>query len=129
MLVRMFSSVLLLVTMLVHGSVRADIPNLAGNYYMVMPDDGNQYVFNIDWSSTLNQYLVTVTGQSLAWAMARVTINSDTSITMLCDNGVTLTGAVSYSTDLPTICWPAFKDFTCWKHLLSNVTRIHVINM
>ncbi|CAF1342632.1 unnamed protein product [Rotaria sordida] len=40
-----------------------------------------------------------------------------------------LPGIIKYPTDLPSICWPTSKDFTCWNHLLSNITRIHVIHM
>ncbi|CAF4021631.1 unnamed protein product [Rotaria sordida] len=40
-----------------------------------------------------------------------------------------LPGIIKYPTDLPSICWPTSKDFTCWDHLLSNITSIHVIHM
>ncbi|CAF1390463.1 unnamed protein product [Adineta steineri] len=129
----MFASILFLVisflTALADNKVGANIPNLDGYYYMSIPDNDNQYVFNIDYSPSFNRHIVTVTGQSLAWATATINITNDTSIDLVCDNGNILSGIISYSTDLPTICWPKFKDFTCWKHLLSNITRIHVINM
>jgi hypothetical protein len=129
----MFASILFttiaFLTVSVHNTVAADFPHLEGFYNMHIPGDGNQYVFNIDWSHSLNRYLVTVTGQSLAWATATLNIVNDTSVNLVCDNGAILPGTINYPTDLPSICWPMHKDFTCWNRLLSNITRIHVINM
>lgn len=110
-------------------SVAGDTLQLNGNYYMPIPGDGNQYVFNIDWSQSLNRYLVTVVGQSLAWATATLNIVNQTTVSLVCDNGDVLPGTIHYPTDLPSICWPTTKDFTCWNRLLSNITRIHIINM
>ncbi|UJR30999.1 hypothetical protein I4U23_018510 [Adineta vaga] len=129
MFVNIFYIVISFVTIFAHSTNEDDLPNLVGNYYMPILGNNNQYVFNIDWSYSLNRYVVTVTGQTLAWATGTLSITNNASVNLLCDNGDNLSGVVSYSTDLPTICWPTFKDFTCWKHLLSNVTRIHVINM
>ena len=129
MFLKTFCIVISFLTVSAHARLRDDVPNLRGNYYMPIPGNGNQYVFNIDWSYSLDEYVVTVTGQPLAWATATLSIVNDTSINLLSDNGISISGVISYSTDLPTICWPTFKDFTCWKHLLSNITRIHVINM
>jgi hypothetical protein len=116
-------------TLSAHNKVVADTPHLNGFYHMLIPDNGNQYVFNIDWSHSFNRYLVTVTGQSLAWATATLNILNDTSVNLVCDNGDILPGIIKYPTDLPSICWPTSKDLTCWNRLLSNITRIHVINM
>lgn len=128
MFIRLLLSVILFVTVSAKGKLAAEVPDLNGNYNMNI-GDGNQHVFNIDWSHTYNRYVVTVTGQSLAWATAKINFVNDTLINLVCDNGVTIQGVVSYPTDLPSICWPTFKVFTCWNRLLSNITRIHVINM
>ena len=109
--------------------VAADTLHLNGYYHMSIPNNGYQYVFYIDWSNYLERYVVTVTGQPLAWATATLEIVNDTAINLVSDNGITLPGIIKYSTDLPTICWPTSSDLTCWNRLLSNVTRIHVINM
>jgi hypothetical protein len=106
-----------------------DTPHLNGYFHMPIPGSGNQYVFFIDWSHSFNRYVVTVTGQSLAWATATLSMVNDTAVNLVCDNGVNLPGVIQYKTDLPSICWPTSKDFTCWNRLLSNITRIHVINM
>ncbi|CAF2639840.1 unnamed protein product [Rotaria sp. Silwood2] len=111
------------------NKILADVPQLDGYYHMPILGNGNQYVFNIDWSHTYNRYLVTVTGQSLAWATATLNIINETSVNLVCDNGINLPGIIKYPTNLPSICWPTSKDFTCWNRLLSNITRIHVINM
>ena len=129
MFIRLVLSVVLVLTVAAKRKVVDAVPNLNGYYRMSVPGNGNQFVFNIDWSDTFNQYLVVVTGQPLAWATARLQIVNDTAVNLVCDNGVTLSGVISYPTDLPSICWPTFKDFTCWNRLLSNVSRIHVINM
>jgi hypothetical protein len=130
---QMFFGILFLVTSFLtisaNKKVTADIPNLEGNYYMKLPGNGNQYVFHIDWSDDLDRYVVTVVGHSLSWATASLTIVDDTSVHFVSDNGLSLPGIVTYPTDLPSICWPTDRNYTCWKHLLSNVTRIHVINM
>jgi hypothetical protein len=109
--------------------VAADTLHLNGYYHMSIPDNGYQYVFYIDWSYYLERYVVTVTGQPLAWATATLEIVNDTAVNLVSDNGDTILGIIKYSTDLPSICWPTTSDFTCWNRLLSNVTRIHVINM
>ena len=116
-------------TVSVHDTVVADRPHLNGFYYMPIPNSGNQFVFNIDWSHSLNRYMVTVTGQLVPWATATINVVNDTSVTLIGDNGDIWPGTINYPTDLPSICWPTYKDFTCWNRLLSNVTRIHVINM
>jgi hypothetical protein len=123
MLIQIFFSILLFLT------VSADVHDMNGYYNMRIPGNPNQYVFNIDWSHTFNQYFVVVIGQELAWATARLTFINNTAITLVCDNSDILTGIVSYPTDLPSICWPTFQDFPCWNRLLSNISRIHVINM
>jgi hypothetical protein len=122
-------SVILFLTVSARDKIKAEKDALEGYYYMPIPGNGNQYVFNIDYSPTFNQYLVVVTGQSLAWATARLNLINDTAVNLVCDNGDTLTGIINYPTDLPSICWPAVKNFPCWNRLLSNITRIHVINM
>lgn len=129
MLLRTLIPVLLFLSVTAKDKVADEKSQLNGYYYMVIPGNGNQYVFNIGWSNTFNQYLVVVTGQSLAWATARLNFVNDTAVNLVCDNGVTIPGVISYPTDLPSICWPTFKDFACWNRLLSNITRIHVINM
>jgi hypothetical protein len=110
-------------------AISADIPNFEGNYYMPILRDGNQYVFNIGWSDARNRYVVTIIGQALSWVTASLTVINDTTIELLTDDGNTLLGNITFKTDFPTICWPTEKDFTCWNRLLSNITRIHVINM
>ena len=129
MLIRLILPVLLVLIVSAKEKLSADVPDLNGYYYMSIPKNGNQYVFNIGWSNTFNQYLVVVTGQALAWATARLNFINDTAVNLVCDNGDVLEGIISYPTDLPSICWPTFKEFACWNRLLSNVTRIHVINM
>ncbi|CAF1051516.1 unnamed protein product [Rotaria sordida] len=112
-----------------NDKIVVDKLHLNGYYHMPIPNNDNQYVFNIDWSYSLNRYVVTVTGQTLAWATATLNIINDTSVNLVCDNGISLPGVIKYSTDLPSICWLTSKDFTCWNRLLSNITRIHVIHM
>jgi hypothetical protein len=53
---------------------------------------------------------------------------NNTTVTLVCDNGEMISGIISYPTDLPSICWPTSKELTCWNRLLSNISRIHVIN-
>jgi hypothetical protein len=120
---------LIVQTLCIGQSVVADTPPLNGYYHMMIPNNDNQYVFNVDWSHNLQRYVVTVTGQSLAWATARLDIVNETSVSLLADNGFSLPGTIEYQADQPSICWPTTKDFTCWNRLLSNITRIHVINM
>lgn len=129
MLIRFLSIVILCITVSAKDKVDAELPDLSGNYYMPIPGNDNQYIFNVDWSHTFNRYLVTVTGQPLGWATARLNFINDTVVDLVCDNGIVIQGIISYPTDLPNICWPTFQTFSCWKRLLSNVTRIHVINM
>ncbi|CAF2141551.1 unnamed protein product [Rotaria magnacalcarata] len=129
MLIGILFTIVTLVTVSASDRVAADTNHLDGNYYMFIPDTGNQYVFNIFFSHPFSRYVVTVTAQALAWATATLNIVNDTSVTLVCDNGNTLPGIITYPTDLPSICWPTSKDFTCWTRLLSNVTRIHVVNM
>ena len=130
MLIRLLLSVLLFLTVLAaKDELKTDVRGINGYYHMKIEGNDNQYVFNIDWSNTFNQYFVVVTGQELAWATARLNFINDTAVTLACDNGNVLTGIVSFPTDLPSICWPTFPDFQCWNRLLSNISRIHVINM
>jgi hypothetical protein len=129
MLIRVLFPVLLFLTVSAKDELTADVRGMNGYYYMQLPGNDNQYVFNIDWSNTFNQYFVVVTGSSLAWATARLNFINDTAVSLVCDNGDILSGIVSYPTDLPSICWPTFQDFTCWNRLLSNISRIHVIHM
>jgi hypothetical protein len=121
--------VIFFLTVSAKDKILGDIPDLNGNYYMPIPGDDNQYVFNIDWSESDNRYLVVVTGQLLDWATAELIIIDNMTVHLVCDNGDTLPGIIKYRADLPSICWPTSKDFTCWNRLLSNITRIHVINM
>ncbi len=129
----MFVGILLIIisflTVSAHGKLAAETPSLNGYYYMPIPGNGDQYVFNVDRSQSLDRYLVTVTGQALSWATATMTMINDTTVNLVCDSGDILVGNINYPTDLPTICWPTSKDFKCWNRLLSNITRIHVINM
>ena len=129
MFVGFVCSVLTFSAFLLTGNVCGDAPHLNGYYHMQIPNNGYQYVFFIDWSHSLNRYLVTVTGQPLAWATATLNIVDETTVDLICDNGDSFTGTIKYPTDLPSICWPVSSEFTCWNRLLSNVTRIHVINM
>ncbi len=129
MLIRILLSVLLFLTVSAKYEIKADVRGMNGYYNMKIPGNGYQYVFNIDWSHTFNQYFVVVTGQPLAWATGQLNFINDTAVTLVCDNDDILSGIVSYPTDLPSICWPTFQDFTCWNRLLSNISRIHVINM
>ena len=113
-------------------NVVAETPNLNGYYYMPLPlknASQGQFAFNIDWSDTLNRYLVVATGQSLSWTTGQIDFIDNTTINLACDNGNNYRGIITYPTDLPSICWPTVKEFTCWNRLLSNITRIHVINM
>jgi hypothetical protein len=77
----------------------------------------------------LNQYLAVSTGQPLGWGIGRLNFINDTAVNVVFDNGYTLLGIITYQKDLPIICWPAFNTYGCWNGLLSNITRIHVINM
>lgn len=129
MLIGILFTTLILLCVPTAGKTVRDTSHFDGNYYMYIPGDGNQYVFNIYWSPPFNRYIVTVIAQTLSWATATLTVVNDTSVNLVCDDGTVLSGVVSYPTDLPSICWPTSKDFTCWQRLLSNVTRIHVINM
>jgi hypothetical protein len=121
--------VIFFLTVSAKNKILGDIPDLNGNYHMSIPRNGNQYVFNIGWSESYNRYLVVVTGQSLAWATAQLTIIDNMTVNLVCDSGDTIPGIITYQADLPSICWPTFAAFTCWNRLLSNITRIHVINM
>lgn len=96
---------------------------------MSIPDNGYQYVFNIDWSNPLNTYIVTLTGQPLSWATATLDIINDNTVTLTADDGSILSGNIEFNGDLPSICWPKTSEFSCWNQLLSNISRIHVINM
>jgi hypothetical protein len=129
MLIRLLLPVLLFLTVSAKEKLAADVRGINGYYYMPIPNSGNQYVFNIDWSNTFNQYLVVVTGQLVSWATARLHFINDTAVTLVCDSGDIIPGILSYPTDLPSFCWPTFPSFTCWNRLLSNISRIHVINM
>jgi hypothetical protein len=122
-------SVILFLTVSARDQIRAGKDALDGYYYMPIPNNDNEYVFNIDYSPTFNQYVVVSTAQPVGWATARLNLINDTAVNLVGDNGDILTGIISYPTDLPSICWPAFEEFTCWNRLLSNITRIHVINM
>ena len=130
---KMFFGVLFVIiaflAVLSHDKVVIGTYPLSGDYYMLIPGNGNQYVFNIDWSPSFDRYLVTVTGQTLAWATATLNMINDTTVNLICDSGDSLVGTISYPTDLPSICWPTSNEFKCWNRLLSNITRIHVINM
>jgi hypothetical protein len=121
--------VIFFLTVSAKNKILGDIPDLNGNYHMPMPGNGNQYAFDIDWSVSYNHYLVVVTGQSLAWATAQLIIIDNMTVNLVCDSGDTIPGIITYQADLPSICWPTYRDFTCWNRLLSNITRIHVINM
>jgi hypothetical protein len=129
MLSRLLLPVFLFLTVSGKDQIEADVHVLNGTYHMQLPNHTYQYVFNIDWSETLNQYSVLVTGQTLGWATARLNLTSNTTVDVICDNGNVISGIIQYPTDLPSICWPTFTDFTCWNRLLSNLSRIHVINM
>lgn len=129
MLIRLFILVTLFVSAIAKQKNADELPDLNGYYLMDIPNTDNQYVFNIDYSSSFGQYLVVTTGQSLSWATARLEFINNTAVNLLCDNGVIIPGIISYPTDLPSICWPTYQDFACWNRLLSNITRIHVINM
>ncbi len=129
MLMRLLLPVLLFLTVSAKDKITADVPDLTGNYQMQIPNNTQQYVLNIDWSDAFDQYLVLVTGQTLSWATGRINFINDTDITLICDNGNTIPGIISYPTDLPSICWPTYSNFSCWNRLLSNISRIHVINM
>jgi hypothetical protein len=109
--------------------IQGESPHLNGYYHMLIPGNGNQYVFFIDWSPSLSRYLVTVTGAPLAWATATLDTVNDTGVALTCDTGDLLSGTIEYRLDLPSICWPGLQVFPCWNRLLSNITRIHVINM
>ncbi|CAF0913290.1 unnamed protein product [Didymodactylos carnosus] len=53
---------------------------------------------------------------------------NDTQLTLVTDQNDHFNGTIYYEQDLPSICWE--KDTTsCWKPILSNISRIHVINM
>jgi hypothetical protein len=131
MLIRVLLPALLFLTVSAKNKITANVPDLNGNYNMQLPGNGSQYqyVFNIYWSNTFNQYLVVITGQELAWATARLNLINNTTVTLICDNGEIISGIISYPTDLPSICWPTSKELTCWNRLLSNISRIHVIHM
>ena len=105
------------------------VPDLSGYYHMDIPHDDSQYIFNIGWSKALNQYLVVSTGQPLGWGIGRINFINDTAMNVAFDNDYTLLGIITYEKGLPIICWPAFEEYQCWNGLLSNITRIHVINM
>ena len=129
MFIRLLLPVILFLIVSGNDQIDADVHVLNGNYHMQSPDLTNQYVFNIDWSNTFNQYIVLVTGQTLRWATARLNLTSNSTVDLVCDNGDIIPGRIEYPTDLPSICWAIVSNFTCWNRLLSNVSRIHVINM
>jgi hypothetical protein len=129
MLIKVILPILLFLTVSAKDKITADVSDLNGNYNMQLPGNGNQYVFKIYWSNTFNQYLVLSTGYPLAWATARLNLINNTTVTLVSDNGEMISGIISYPTDLPSICWPTSKELTCWNRLLSNISRIHVINM
>ena len=129
MLIRVLIVVSIFLSAIAKEKNADELPDLNGYYYMPMPNTDNQYVFNIDYSTAFSQYLVVVTGQSLAWATGQLQFINNTAVNLLCDNGVVIPGVISYPTDLPSICWPTYQDFGCWNRLLSNISRIHVINM
>lgn len=124
-----FALLLLCSTLSANGPQTEAAVHLNGNYHMILPNDGAQYVFAINWSDYLNRYVVVVTGQTVAWATATLEVINATAVNLVCDNGNTLVGVISYNQDLPSICWPTSAEYTCWNRLLSNVSRIHVINM
>jgi hypothetical protein len=129
MLIKIFISIILCLTVSAKKEAVGGIPDLTGYYNMHIPNDNSQYIFNIGWSKALNQYLVVSTGQPLGWGIGRLDFINDTAMNVAFDNGYTLLGIVTYQKDLPIICWPTFKEYGCWYGLLSNITRIHVINM
>jgi hypothetical protein len=129
MLIKIFISIILCLTVSAKKEAVVGIPDLTGYYNMHMSGDNSQYIFNIGWSKALNQYLVVSTGQSFGWGIGRLNFINDTAMNVVFDNGNTLLGIITYEKDLPIICWPTFRDYNCWNGLLSNITRIHVINM
>ena len=129
MLMKIFIGVIVYLTVLGQREVVNGIPDLSGYYSMELRDDDSQYIFNIGWSKTLNQYLAISTGQPLGWGIGRLNFINDTAMNVVFDNGYTLLGLITYNRDLPVICWPTFKDYNCWNGLLSNISRIHVVNM
>jgi hypothetical protein len=123
-------TILVFQTLLTNEHQWTDATHLNGHYHMSIPNDGYQYVFHIDWSDYFHQYLVTVIGQPLAWATARMNMVNETTVNLICDTGMSSLGTITYVNDMPSICaWSMSTEFTCWNRLLSNVTRIHVINM
>ena len=128
MLIKVFIGIILYVTVLGEKGVVNGVPDLSGYYSMDLTDN-SQYIFNIGWSKTLNEYIIVSTGQPLDWGIGRLNFINDTAINVHFDNGYTLLGIITMNKDLPVICWPTFIDYTCWNGLLSNITRIHVINM
>ena len=128
MIFGVLSFVVLFLAVSARDQIKATKYDLDGSYHMSM-EVRSQYVFDIEFSQALNQYLVVATAQSLGWATARLNFINDTAVNLTCDDGDVFTGIISYPTDLPSICWPGVQDFVCWNRLLSNITRIHVINM
>lgn len=129
MLIKIFVALGLYLTISAQKESVNAVPDLSGYYHMDMPHDDSQYIFNIGWSKALNQYLVVSTGQPLGWGIGRMNFINDTAVNVAFDNDYTLLGIITYEKGLPVICWPTFEEYQCWNGLLSNITRIHVINM
>lgn len=131
MLISLVVVVLSLLVVHTTGVEVTDSSRLNGYYHMLMPMPHNrtQFVFFVDYSPILDRYLVIATAQPALWGTATLDVVNDTAVILTGDNGDQLPGIIQYQRDLPSICWPTSTDFTCWNRLLSNVTRIHVINM
>ncbi|CAF1185199.1 unnamed protein product, partial [Didymodactylos carnosus] len=55
-------------------------------------------------------------------------LNSDNQLTLVTDQGNQINGTIHYDRDLPSICWQG-DTLSCWKQILPNISRIHVIHM
>jgi hypothetical protein len=128
MLTKIFISIILCLTVSAKKETVGGIPDLTGYYNMHILNDSSQYIFHIHWSNALNQYLVVSTGQPLGWGIGRLNFINDTAMNAIFDNGSTLLGIITHEKHLPVICWTTL-NYGCWYGLLSNITRIHVINM
>ena len=130
LLTSIFLTALLWPALLAKGPSRSKATvQLNGNYHMILPNDGYQYVFAINWSNDFNRYVVVTVGQPVAWGTATLDMVNDTAVNLIADNGDNVPGVISSNNDTLSICWPTSKDLTCWTRLLSNIKRIHVINM
>lgn len=128
MLMKIFISIILCITVSAKKVAVGQIPDLTG-YYIQVPTSDTQYMYNIGWSKALNQYVIVPTAAPVSWGIGRLNFINETAVNISYDNDSTFLGIITYQNELPVICWPEYTPTICWYGLLSNITRIHVIHM